>query len=76
MFEDLKPPTGNKPCVVVRKMQELSKEDREILIAALENPRWSTHALRRELVQRGFIIGDNGLRTHRNKECTCVRNSK
>jgi hypothetical protein len=75
MLEGLELPNRSKPCVVARKMQELSKEDQEILAAALVNPRWSTHALRRELNQRGFIIGDNGLRTHRNKECTCVRES-
>jgi len=75
MLEGLELPNRSKPCVVVRKMQELSKEDQEILAAALVNPRWSTNALRRELNQRGFIIGDNGLRTHRNKECTCVRGS-
>ena len=76
MLESLELPKKSKPCVVTRKMQELSKEDQEILAAALINPRWSTNSLRRELNQRGFIISDNGLRTHRNKECTCVRESQ
>jgi len=75
MLEGFSAPNKSKPCVFTRKLNELSKADQKILSEALSNPRWSTHALRRELNQRGFIISDNGLRTHRNKECSCVRES-
>lgn len=74
MLEDLALPAG-KPCKTAQKIAELSPEDQKILLDALENPRWSTHALRRELTQRGFIISDTSFRGHRNKECSCVRES-
>lgn len=74
MLEDLILPNG-KPCRTAKKMSELSPDDQKILQDALNNPRWSTHALRRELIQRGFIISDTSFRAHRNKECSCVRES-
>jgi hypothetical protein len=73
MLEDLRIPSKIKPCALARKAAELSDEDRRILGEALADPRWSTNALRIALNERGFVIGDTGLRAHRSKDCSCVR---
>lgn len=75
MLEDLKPPAGNKPCIVARKSETLTKEDRSILDAALKDPQWSTNALRMALIERGFAISDTALRGHRTESCSCARKS-
>lgn len=75
MLEGLKIPAKSRPCVLARKAAELSPEDRKILDEALEDPRWSTNGLRQALADRGFFIGDSGLRAHRTRSCTCVRES-
>lgn len=73
MLEDLRIPSKTKPCLLARKAAELSDEDRKTLEEALADPRWSTNALRIALNERGFAIGDTGLRAHRTKDCSCVR---
>lgn len=73
MLEDLRIPSKTKPCALARKAAELDDKDRKILEEALADPRWSTNALRIALNERGFVIGDTGLRAHRMKDCSCVR---
>ncbi len=73
MLEGLNVPGPNRPCVVARKAADLDEKDRKILEEALENPRWSTNALRMALIERGFSISDTALRGHRTRSCSCAR---
>lgn len=73
MLEGLEPPLAESLCKVSRQAAELSKEDFEILQAALDDPRWSASALSNALSARGFAIGDGAIRKHRAKNCCCVR---
>ncbi len=73
MLEDLPVPTDEKLCLLAQKAAELSKEDFEILQAALNNPAWSNIGLARALNERGFTIGDTIVLKHRKKTCRCAR---
>ena len=73
MLEGLTPPSKEALCKVSRLAAELSKEDYDILAAALNDPRWSTTALANALTERGFVIGDGAVRKHRQKTCCCAR---
>lgn len=73
MLEGLEPPVKSTLCIVARKAADLSKEDQEILEAAMNDPRWTISALTRALVERGFVIGDTALRKHVREDCACAR---
>ena len=76
MLEGLTPPVNNFLCLVGQKRLELSEEDKQILDASFEDPRWASSALRRALIERGFLVGETALRRHRAKECSCARKPK
>ena len=73
MLEGLTPPSDGQLCIVGRKAADLSKEDLKILLAALEDERWSSHALSAELIKRGFVVGRDSLIRHRRKTCSCSK---
>ena len=73
MLEGLTPPKNEGLCIVGRQAAELSKEDLKILLTALEDERWSNHALSSELIKRGFIVGRDSLIRHRRKTCLCSK---
>jgi hypothetical protein len=76
MLEGMVPPLSSSMCKVGQKALGLSEEDNKILKASVEDPRWSSSALRRALIERGFVVGETALLRHRKKECTCARKSK
>jgi hypothetical protein len=73
MLEGLKAPTDDALCKMGRAASNLSPEDYQILADALEDPKWTTSALNRALLERGFRVGETIMRRHRRKECTCAR---
>jgi hypothetical protein len=73
MLEGLTPPKGEGLCIVGRQAAELSKEDLKILLAALEDKRWSSNALAEELTKRGFTVGRDSMIRHREKTCLCSK---
>ena len=73
MLEDLPVPTGEKLCLFMQRAAELSKEDFDILQAAIDNPHWSHIGLANALKARGFVIGETLVLKHRKKKCRCAR---
>lgn len=74
MLEGLTPPSKNRPCIVSKLLETLSKADKQILEEALTNTQaWSSNALSLALKERGIILGDNSITKHRNKACSCFR---
>ena len=72
MLEGLTPPDKRLPCKVRAIFQQLSDEDATILQAALDNESgWNAMNLAKALSDRGLSIGDNTIRKHRRKECSC-----
>jgi hypothetical protein len=75
MLEGLTPPVNGSLCLVGQKRLTLSEEDMQVLDASLDDPRWTSSALRRALIERGFVIGETVLLRHKQKRCSCVRKS-
>jgi hypothetical protein len=76
MLEGLTPPLDSFLCLVGQKRLDLSEEDRQVLDASFDDPRWTSSGLRRALVERGFVVGETVMLKHRKKECSCARESK
>jgi hypothetical protein len=73
MLEGLAPKEKEKVCVLVRRAAELEPADREILMAAMVDPKWSSNALSIALRNKGFSIHKNGVQEHRMKNCPCAK---
>jgi hypothetical protein len=75
IFEQLPIPPRTKryKCQVERLLDRLEPKDKEILIDAIADPRWSSTALLIEIRARGLSIGQNHFYIHRRKECPCWR---
>jgi hypothetical protein len=74
MLEDLTPPARIYGCKVRTVAEGLEPKDKEILIAAVNNPDWNFKTLSNELAKRGLTIVDTGIAKHRRKQCACFRN--
>jgi hypothetical protein len=75
LLEGMTPPVNNFLCLVGQKRLTLSEEDMQLLDASFDDPRWTSSALRRALIERGFVVGETVLLRHKQKRCTCVRKS-
>lgn len=73
MLEGLAPKKKEAICVLMSRAAELSPEDYQILMDALDDPRWSSNGLASALRERGFNIHKNAVGEHRKKICPCVR---
>ena len=71
LLSGLTQPDKNRDCPVVRVADKLSKEDKQILLDALDNPAWSLNALWKETNRRGLVLSRNAMSTHRARECPC-----
>jgi 5,10-methylene-tetrahydrofolate dehydrogenase/methenyl tetrahydrofolate cyclohydrolase len=74
MLEDLTPPGRTYACKVRTVAEGLEPKDKDILIAAVNNPDWNFKTLSNELAKRGITIVDTGIAKHRRKQCACFRN--
>jgi hypothetical protein len=74
MLEGLTPPKNRAVyCRIDQLLAEMSAEDKQILIDALDSPSWSANALSTALRQRGVSVADTTITKHRNKTCACYR---
>jgi uncharacterized protein (DUF1778 family) len=73
MLEGLAPKTKDALCVLMRRAADLSAEDYQILMDALDDPRWSSNGLAEALRERGFVIHKNAVGEHRKGVCPCAR---
>lgn len=73
MLEDLIPPARVYGCKIRTIAEELEPSDKDILIAAVNNPRWKFKTLSNELAKRGIVIVDTTIAKHRRKQCSCFR---
>jgi hypothetical protein len=73
MLEDLTIPTRSQPCKVQRVVAELEGKDKEILLAAVDNPEWGFKTLEKALAQKGIVLIDTTIAAHRRRSCGCFR---
>ena len=74
MLEGLEPIRNIASCKTRNILEELEKEDRKILEAALADlEKWNNGALSRALAQRGINIKSDTLRIHRQGHCSCSK---
>jgi 5,10-methylene-tetrahydrofolate dehydrogenase/methenyl tetrahydrofolate cyclohydrolase len=73
MLEGLTPPRRVHNCKVRTVADGLETKDRDILLAAVDNPEWNFKTLSNELAKRGITIVDTGIAKHRRKQCACFR---
>ena len=71
LLNGLTPPNNKPQCPVVRVADKLSKEDKQILLDALDNRAWSLNALWKELNRRGLILSRAAMSAHRANDCAC-----
>jgi transposase len=72
MLEGLEPEERVFTCGVRTLMSTLDQNDKQILLAALENHQvWTHKGLERALRQRGLKISEKPLRLHRMGICSC-----
>lgn len=71
ILSGLTPPLKLSACRLIRVAEELSKEDKEILLDAVKNPVWSASALSKELRVRGLVLSRAAIDGHRNSTCIC-----
>ena len=73
MLEGLAPKVKESICVLMSRAADLSPEDYQVLISALDDPRWSSNGLADALRERGFMVHKNAVNDHRKKVCACAR---
>jgi hypothetical protein len=73
MLEGLTPPTRKFSCKVGTVAASLDEKDRAILLAAVDNPDWGFKTLEKALLDKGIMIVDTTISSHRRKTCGCYR---
>lgn len=64
-------PPPKHTCLVMKLANELSKEDKAILLDAVVDPRWTPNALLTELANRGLKLSRTVIERHRKNLCGC-----
>lgn len=73
LLDGLEPIKNIEPCKVGRILIELEPGDAQILIQALEDPRWTARALTNALAGRGISIARDTLDNHMKRTCRCSK---
>ncbi len=73
MLEGLVLPQRVWPCRVRDVANELSAEDKKILLDAADNPEWPYLTLEQSLAKLGVAVSQQSLKKHRSKACSCFR---
>ena len=63
-----KPRVGAR-CATCMIVDEASPDDREALLAAMDDPRISNAGMARIFREEGFHVGESAIRRHRKGEC-------
>jgi len=69
----LTPGKPAEPCKVGRILLELDKDDAQVLLDAMANPKWTSRALGIALTERGINVTGDTIKTHTQKACRCSR---
>lgn len=56
-------------CTTCKVIADASPDDRDALLAAMDDPRISNAGISRILREEGYPIGDSAVRRHRKGEC-------
>lgn len=73
MLEGLAPKQREHICsLMLKAADELNSADLEILVAALEDKRFSNNGLAEALTDKGFRATETQVRRHRIKKCACA----
>lgn len=73
MLEGLAPKQREHICsLMLKAADELDSADLEILVAALEDKRFSNNGLAEALTEKGFRATETQIRRHRIKKCACA----
>ena len=64
-------PQRQYSCKVRSMAASLEKADADILLAAVQNEKWTINALVNELAKRGLPITKDPIKRHREKQCSC-----
>lgn len=73
LLKGMTPPVKVRTCTVAERANELSKEDKEILLNAVADRAWSINALVAALGARGVTLSRTVIERHRGKRCPCSR---
>ena len=73
LLDGLTPTKDIQPCKVGRTIIELEPSDAEVLINALEDPRWTSRGLSRALADRGIGLSKDTVEAHMKKTCRCSK---
>jgi hypothetical protein len=73
ILDGLEPIKNIEPCKMGRIIIELEPSDAQILIAALEDPKWTARALTNALASRGLSIARDTLDSHMKRTCRCSK---
>ncbi len=74
MLEDLTPPVRQTPCKARAILNTLNDKDRAILESALDDAvLWQANTLANSLKARGVDLGQESIRRHRTKACSCLK---
>jgi hypothetical protein len=74
LLDDLTPRKGQVyPCKVRAVAETLDEKDRDVLLEAVDSPKWGLQTLSNELAKRGLTLGRWSLENHRKKTCSCSK---
>jgi hypothetical protein len=73
MLEGMEPQVKRPSCKMRTILESLEAKDKEILIQALDDPKWTAASLSRELTKRGMAISEKPVMYHMRKGCSCAR---
>lgn len=71
LLDDLKPPVKVWPCAVRDQAALLDDADAKILVSAVMDDAWKFASLERVLRDKGIALGQQSIKKHREKVCSC-----
>ena len=73
ILDGLEPIQHREPCRVGKLVLELDPDDQKVLLAALEDDRWTSRALAMALNARGITIAKDTIQSHMKRTCRCSK---
>jgi hypothetical protein len=73
LLDGLEPTKNIDPCRVGKLILELEPDDQKVLLAALEDDRWTARALAIALNGRGITIAKDTIHAHMKRTCRCSK---
>jgi hypothetical protein len=73
ILDGLEPTKNIDPCRVGKLILELEPDDQKVLLAALEDDRWTSRSLAMALNSRGITIAKDTIQAHMKRTCRCSK---